>query len=166
MKWVFVNQSSSSIKKYQLTEGNETKLVLKYNLEQQSVRITSDESHRLFFINRTGLWHNKTILKNEYGVEIGRLSFDKMHHIGVIEIEGKKYHYIFEDNKQKQLVVFEHSVSLPLAVCDLTLAPSFTSLQIDKYSNEECACLLLGLCWYLSPVAAMEHAGFAEASVV
>ena len=87
MKWVFVNQFSPSIKKYQLTEGDNIKLVLKYNPEQRSVRVSGEESHRLFFIDKTGLWHNKTILKNEYGVEIGRLSYDKMQHIGAIEID-------------------------------------------------------------------------------
>jgi hypothetical protein len=164
MKWVFVNQSSS-IKKYQLTEGDETKLVLKYNPEQRSVRVSREENHRLFFIDKTGLWHNKTILKNEYGVEIGRLSFDKAQHIGAIEIEGKKYFYSFENNKSQQLVVFEHSISLPLAVCDLSQAPSFTSLASDRYSSEECTCFLLGLCWYLFPHTAAEHLEFADATV-
>ena len=163
MKWVLVNQSSS-IKKYQLTEGDNIKLVLKYNPEQRSVRVSSEESHRLFFIDKTGLWHNKTILKNEYGVEIGRLSFDKMQHIGAIEIEGKKYFYTFENNNKQQLVVFEHSVSMPLAVCDLSQAPSFTSLSPDKYSSEECTCFLLGLCWYLFPLTTAEHLEFAEAT--
>ena len=164
MKWVLVNQYSPSIKKYQLTEGDEIKLVLKYSPEQQSVRISSEENHRLFFIDKTGLWHNKTILKNEYGVEIGRLSFDKTQHIGAIEIEGKKYFYTFENNK-KQLVVFEHSISLPLAVCDLSQAPSFTSLSADKYSSEECTCFLLGLCWYLFPLTATEQPEFADTTV-
>lgn len=163
MKWVHVNQPSAYIKKYQLTEGDDTKLVLKYNLEQQTVRISSDETHRLFFIDKTGLWHNKTILKNEYGVEIGRLSFDKVHGTGIIEMEGKKYYYTFQTNAQ--LVVFEHSVSLPIAVCDLSSAPSFTSLAANKYSNEESACFLLGICWYLFPLTTTEHLEFATATV-
>jgi hypothetical protein len=165
MKWVFVNQSSAYIKKYQLTEGESTRLILKYNLEQQSVRISSEDNHRLFFINKTGLWHNKTVLKNEYGVEIGRLSFDKMHYTGVIEIEGKKYHYTFENNSQKQLVIFEHTVTTPLVVCDLSSAPSFTSLSPDKYSSEEYTCFLLGLCWYLFPLSSTEHLEFTGATV-
>src|SRR5688500_9197195 len=132
MKWVLANQTSAAIKKYQLTEGDATKLELKYNQSQQSVRISSEETHRLFFIDKTGLWHNKTILKNEYGVEIGRLSFDKAHGTGVIELEGKKYYYTFQNNVQ--LVVFEQAASLPIADCDLSSAPSFTSLTTYKYS--------------------------------
>jgi hypothetical protein len=166
MKWVYVSQSTASIKKYQLVDNNETKLVLKYNLEQQSIRLSSEETHRLFFIGRTGLWHNKTILKNEYGVEVGRLSFDKNNHIGTLEIEGKKYHYTFQNSTQTQLVVFEQTVSLPLAVCDLSAAPSSTSLAADKYDQEESACFLMGLCWYLFPITASEQLEYAEAVAV
>ncbi|THU39871.1 hypothetical protein FAM09_08210 [Niastella caeni] len=164
MKWVYVNQPSAYIKKYHLTEGNDTKLVMKYNLEQQSVRISSEENHRLFFINKTGLWHNKTILKNEYGVEIGRLLFDKAHGTGIIEMERKKYYYTFQNNTE--LVIFEHTVSHPLAVCDLSSAPSFTSVAANKYSSEESACFLLGICWYLFPLTATEQLEYAGATTV
>lgn len=155
MKWVYVNQPSVYIRKYNLTEGDKTKLVIKYNLEQQSVRISSEENHRLFFIDKTGLWHNRTILKNEYGVEIGRLAIDKVHGTGIIEIEGKKYYYTLQNNSQ--LVVFEHTVTMPLAVCDMTEAPSFASLLSNKYSNEEYACFLLGISWYLFPLTTAEQ---------
>jgi hypothetical protein len=163
MKWVYVNQPSVYIRKYQLTEGDNTKLIIKYNLDQQSVRISSEENHRLFFIDKTGLWHNKTILKNEYGVEIGRLAIDKVHGTGFIEIEGKKYYYTLQNNSQ--LVVFEHTVTMPLAVCNMTEAPSFASLSANIYSNEEYACFLLGICWYLFPLTAAEQLEFSGASV-
>jgi hypothetical protein len=163
MKWVLANQSSAAIKKYHLTEGDATKLELKYNQSQQSVRISSEESHKLFFIDKTGLWHNKTILKNEYGVEIGRLSFDKLHQTGNIEVEGKKYHYTIQQQPQPQLVLFEQIISMPLAVCDLSLAPSSTSLKTSQYNSEECACFLLGLCWYLFPLTAAEKMVYAVA---
>ena len=162
MKWVYVNQPSVYIRKYQLTEGDNTKLIIKYNLDQQTVRISSEENHRLFFIDKTGLWHNKTILKNEYGVEIGRLAIDKVHGTGFIEIEGKKYYYTVQNNSQ--LVVFEHTVTMPLAVCDMTEAPSFASLLANKYSNEEYACFLLGICWYLFPLTAAELLEFSGAA--
>ena len=163
MKWVYVNQPSAYMRKYQLTEGDDAKLVIKYNLDQHSVRLSSEENHRLFFIDKTGLWHNKTILKNEYGVEIGRLAIDKVHGTGIIEMEGKKYFYTLQNNTQ--LVVFEHSVSMPLAVCDMTAAPSFSSMTANRYTNEEYACFLLGICWYLFPITATEHLEYAAAIV-
>ncbi|WP_205514699.1 hypothetical protein [Longitalea arenae] len=163
MKWVYVNQPSAYIRKYQLTEGDDSKLVIKFNLEQQSVRLSSDENHRLFFIDKTGLWHNKTILKNEYGVEIGRLSIDKVHGTGIIDMEGKRYNYSFQNNTE--LIVFENNASEPLAVCDMTEAPSFTSLAANKYSNEEYACFLLGICWYLFPLTATEQMEYTTTTI-
>lgn len=163
MKWVYVNQPSAYIRKYELTEGEETKLALKYNLDQHSVRISSEENHRLFFIDKTGLWHNKTILKNEYGVEIGRLAADKIHGTGIIEMEGRKYNYTIQNGSQ--LVVFEQSASAPLAVIDMTAAPSFASLSTTKYSNEEYACFLLGICWYLFPLTAAEQMEFTSTTI-
>lgn len=153
MKWELANQTDTTVK-YQLIDGDAIKLELKYNLSQQSVRISSEETHRLFFIGKTGLWHNKTILKNEYGVEIGKLLPDS------IEVEGKKYHYAI---RQSELVLFEHTISLPLAVVDMSAAPSFTSLSASKYSSEECACFLLGLCWYLFPLTTKENLLYATA---
>jgi hypothetical protein len=157
MKWVFANQSTASIRKYELIAAQYTRLVLKYNPAQQSVRISSDDHHRLYFINRvSGLWHNRIFFKNEYGVEIGKLSFDKTHLSGVIEIEGKRYHYTFQQADQPQLVLFEHSIASPIAVCDMQQAPAAASISAAQYSSEECACFLLGLCWYLLPVSVGE----------
>jgi hypothetical protein len=163
MKWVYVNQPSGYIRKYELTEGENTKLVIKFNLDQHTVRISSEENHRLFFIGKTGLWHNKTILKNEYGVEIGRLAIDKVHGTGIIEMEGKRYNYTIQNGSE--LVIFEHTVSAPFAVCDMTAAPSFTSLSATKYSNEEYACFLLGICWYLFPLTAAEQTEYTPTTI-
>jgi hypothetical protein len=145
MKWVLTNQSSAAMRKYQLTEGDTVKLEVKYNPQQQSIRISSAETHRLFFVGKTGgLFNHKTVLKNEYGVEIGRIHVDKGHRSGNMEVEGKKFQFTIQQN---QLEVYEHSISSPLAVCDLSMAPSASSLHPHQYSSEECACLLLGLCW-------------------
>jgi hypothetical protein len=54
---------------------------------------------------------------------------------------------------------------MPLAVCDMTEAPSFASLSANKYSNEEYACFLLGICWYLFPLTAAEQLEFDGTSV-
>jgi hypothetical protein len=44
-------------------------------------------------------------------------------------------------------------------------APSFTSLAATKYSNEEYACFLLGICWYLFPFTAAEQIEFTQATI-
>lgn len=150
MKWITVNYPSASVQKYQLVDDNVTKVVLKYNQQQQTARITCEEKQRLFFIEKAGgLWNNKFVFKNEYGVELGKFTFDKSYsHTGNIEIEGRKYHYAI---RNKELVIFDRDISSPVVICDL--ASSFESPNISLTSNKEGehehdACLLLGLCWY------------------
>ena len=78
-------------------------------------------------------------------------------------MEGKRYFYTLQNNTQ--LVVFEHSVSMPLAVCDMTAAPSFSSMTANRYTNEEYACFLLGICWYLFPLTAAEQVEFTATTI-
>jgi len=150
MKWITVNYPSASVQKYQLVDDNITKVILKYNQQQQTARISCEEKQRLFFIEKAGgLWNNKFVFKNEYGVELGRFTFDKSYsHTGNIEIEGRKYHYAI---RNKELVIYDRNISSPIVICDL--ASSFDSPSISLTNNkdgehEHDACLLLGLCWY------------------
>ena len=124
------------------------KLVLKYNIDQQSARISSEESHRLFFLD---IRHSKTILKNEYGIEIGKLVLDRTHLTGSIEIEGKKYDYALQQINSLQLVIAEHSSNYILISCELS--PDAASYNMEQYT-----CLLLGLCSHLFALTIAEQA--------
>jgi hypothetical protein len=158
MKWISVNHPSASVHKYHLTEGNTNKVVLKYNLDQQSVRVSNADSQRLFFMEKIGgLWNNRIIVKNEYGVETGKLSFDRNFRAGIVEMEGKKYHYRVEDNDSPIVILYEHHLSMPAISCGFSLS-SFA----DKDAATAYTCLLLGLCWHLSPIHA-KHVEYARA---
>lgn len=140
MKWVMVKHASPSVQKYHLLEGVSKKAVLKYNLLQQSVRVSNDDTQRVFFLERSGFWNNKTIFKNEYGLEIGKMSFEKGFHAGAIEVDGNKYHYVTDDNQQ--LVIYD-DLSHPILTCDLSAA--------GYKPDQDLSSLLLGLCWYVYP---------------
>jgi hypothetical protein len=147
MKWVMVKHASPSVQKYHLVEGASQKAVLKYNLLQQSVRISNEDTQRVFFLERTGFWNNKTIFKNEYGLEIGKMSFEKGFHAGTIEVDGNKYHYVIQDNALQQLVIYD-DLSNPILTCDLNTA--------GYKPDQDLSSLLLGLCWYLFPAAGQQ----------
>jgi hypothetical protein len=150
MNWISVNYPSESVQKYHLSDGPSNKVVLKYNIEQQSARISDDNSQRLFFITKVGgLWNNRVTVTNEYGVESGRITFDRNFHAGIIEIEGKKYHYRIEGTSASKIILYEHNMSMPSISCDINTS-SFASKDLAL----EYTCLILGLCWFLSPVPA------------
>ncbi len=145
MKWVMVKHASPSVQKYHLVEGVAKKAVLKYNLLQQSVRVSNDDTQRVFFLERTGFWNNKTIFKNEYGLEIGKMSFEKGFHSGAIEVDGNKYHYVIQES---QLVIY-NDLSQPILTCDLSAA--------GYKPDQDLSSLVLGLCWYFYPSTGQQN---------
>ena len=142
MKLVMVKHASPSVQKYHLLEGVSQKAVLKYNLLQQSVRLSNDDTQRVFFLERTGFWNNKTIFKNEYGLEIGKMSFEKGFHAGTIEVDGNKYHYSIQNGGAQELVIFDDG-SQPILSCDLSAS--------GYKPDQDLSSFVLGLYWYLYP---------------
>jgi hypothetical protein len=151
MEWISVKNLSLGMQEYHLVNGDERIAVLKYNTHQQAARIHCGDNYGIFFIERTGSFINRTIFKNEYGQEIGRLSFDIGNsHSGPIELDGKKFHYSYQNNPFVELFVYDRHNTNLLISTRLKNAIDQTSVVFTSVTNEEYACLLLGLCWFLS----------------
>lgn len=142
MKWVIVKHASPSVLKYHLMDGDAKKAELKYNLLQQSIRVSNDDTQRVFFLERSGFWNNKTIFKNEYGLEIGKMSFEKGFHSGGIEIDGSKFHYLLEENPGQQLIICDDHMN-PVLTCDLSAS--------GYKRDQDLSSLILGLYWFAHP---------------
>jgi hypothetical protein len=70
MKWETLPTTVSNIIEYRLMDNNQQKLTLKYNTLQLSVRMYSNDTRRLFFLQQQpGILRSKTVFTNEYGVE-------------------------------------------------------------------------------------------------
>jgi hypothetical protein len=150
MKWISVDNSLASIKKYHLVNENAVELVLKYNPLQHSGRISKGGDQRVFFIEQTGFWGNKIIFENEYGVEIGKLFVDKAHNYeGSIEMSDRKYQYSLSNNEHNTMDIYDNNIAPAHFSCDLQLGQDS---RVSSNIGEEYACLLLGLCWYLFPL--------------
>ncbi len=137
-----VKHASPSVQKYLLVDGSDRKAELKYNLLQKSVRVSNDDAQRVFFMEKTGFWNNKTIFKNEYGVEIGKMSNEKGFHAGHIEVDGNKFHYVVHDAPSQELVIYDE-LSQPILTCDLSAS--------GYKQGQDLGGLVLGLCWYANP---------------
>jgi hypothetical protein len=93
------------------------------------------------------------LLKNEYGLTVGTLFFEKGHnnHESVLEIEGRKYQCIYHNQGVAELNIYDQHSLRPLISCDVKaidwiVSESFVRLEPAR---KEYASLLLGLCWYL-----------------
>ena len=148
-----VSTSGRSLHEFHLVDNQNIKEVLRYNPLQQSARISFGNYHRLFFVEQTGFRSSHIRLKNEYGLTVGTLLFEKGHdnHECILEIESKKYQCIYRTKPDTELAIYEQNALRPLIVCsvagiDWIVTESFVRQQPAR---GEYASLLLGLCWYL-----------------
>jgi hypothetical protein len=150
MKWVSVNNGNSG-DHYELWD-NDNKLVdLSLSSHTKIARIVSSSDKRLFFIEKRGFLHAKTVIKNEYGIKLGELNSESWDE-GMIDLDGTKYSFAFPHNEDDKLVIYNETKTQPLVSCSLsglfTHIPAVLersrSLHDTKYPS-----ILMALCWYL-----------------
>lgn len=151
MEWEVITNDRSSLQEYRLIDNHDCKVVIKYNPLHQSARMTSGNYHRLFFLESAGSLSDKTIFKNEYGMEVGNLVHDKLQpKEGTVVIEDKKYLYQIRNNSLQELAIYENNLQKRVATCTIP-ANKANPLHIFSASTQimKNNCFLLGLCWYL-----------------
>lgn len=142
MKWTLISTSLNGIKEYHLVTENKVLIVLKYSLEQQSARITFEGEHSMFLLETSnGFPGNRITLKNAYGVDLGKFSFNRRNHFGYLQINEILFHYALTEDSKPKLVVYRKSRDQPLAVCEL---------YDTEVAPFEYACLVLSVCWFVS----------------
>lgn len=100
----------------------------------------------------------KAIIKNEYGIKIGKLELSKPGaQKGFLEIEDKKYQYIFNENNNAELQVFEENKNEKLISCNFPVQDNKPAISTNSsFLDSKLPSLLLVLCWY-----AFQHNGLA-----
>ena len=161
MRWVLVSDQRSVLQEYHLMDGDDCKVLLKYNPLHHSARICYEHTqHQLFYIEKTGQISSKTSFTNKYGMEIGSLNYDKWDTgKGTLVIDEKKYHFSMQNNLLPRLVIYENDPSQPLISC--SLEPDNSNTEVVLLNNTpriNNSCFLLTLCWYLFLPLAKENA--------
>lgn len=147
MKWNLVSNASPGIREYHLVQEDQVLIVLKYSLEQQSVRITYEGEHLVFFLEDMG-YANRIAFKSAYGVDLGKFSYNNRSNTGRLQINATIFDYNIVDNNQPKLIIHQHNKREPLAVCQIPAIPTRQS------SFFEHACIVLSVCWYTNMPAA------------
>ncbi len=135
---------------FELSQNGEKVLALAYDPDTQSARLDCDISKRAFRIEKAGFLKNRTVLKNEYGVNIAQLAPEKNHaNEGVIELEDQRLFYSI-NSLVDELVVFKHASQQFMVNCNFASLKDALGLkkknknQLDDYSP-----LLMALGWFL-----------------
>jgi len=146
MKWVSVNNGTSN-ENFELWEADKKLAVISFSNTTRIARLVSNLGKRLFFFEKKGFLTPKAVFKNEYGIKMGKLELEKHGaQNGHLEIEEKKYHYIFNENNSGELKVYDEAMQEILITCSFPVTSG--SLKIKSFLDTKLPSLLLVLCWY------------------
>jgi hypothetical protein len=142
MKWLLISISSQQ-EVYELRNSKEKLLTLAYHPTSGTLRISADDEKRVFLIGREGFLRRRTVLRNEYGVRMGQLSYDNnQENQGNIDVENEQFNYILENDLSSKATIYRNTEML--AVCELP------AISKNDSNSENYDLLILMLCWYMS----------------
>ena len=160
MKWISA-RSKSGHESYELLEDNRKLLRMTINPEIGTARIETNRDKRLFLLRKEGFFKNKCVLRNEYGVKIGKVTFEHAHpESGLIEMNDKILHYTVEKNgQQQQLTLYQDSKLEPLVTCALFPNKANAAMNLIKSGMSSIfSSLLMTLCWYETAAVSEDQA--------
>lgn len=156
MKWTVVSKSVKQ-EVYHLIHKDKILLTLEFHPFTNAARIETTGERRVFQIRKEGFLRNKTVLRNEYGIRIGQLGYEKSNsNEGSIELNDEKFSYSIQNNSQSEILIYRENKEEPFVVCGLKTDNGKTSVKLknkNKLSPSQ-HFLLMSLCWYMFlPVA-------------
>jgi hypothetical protein len=147
MKWVNTNNTSSQ-ENFELRDDEKVLAGISFSKQTRFARIVSDIGKRMFSFEKKGLLKPKKLIRNEYGIKMGMVEELKAGSgKGVVELDGKRYNYVFDENNSGELKLYDESTQENLLSCSFNAI----NLGINKTKSlldSKFASLLLVLCWY------------------
>lgn len=147
MKWVNTNNTSSQ-ENFELRDDEKVLADISFSKQTRFARIVSDIGKRMFSFEKKGLLKPKKLIRNEYGIKMGKVEELKAGSgKGIVELDGKRYNYVFDENNSGELKLYDESMQKNLLTCSfnaINLGINKTKSLLDsKFTS-----LLLLLCWY------------------
>jgi hypothetical protein len=138
-------KSNSGQQDYILKEDDKTVLKLSYKHELHTARIETETERRVLIIEDEGLVKSKLVLKNEYGVRIGSLSYDNFSDThGTVEIENTKFRFLIQQGTSPELHIYKGSRRNEIYNCQL----SFDDASMKETKHQPPA-FTIALSWFL-----------------
>lgn len=153
MNWETVT-SGIGHKVYALWNKGRKLLTLSFKSSSNFVKVEYGREKRAFTLRYEGFLKNRMVMRNEYGIRIGEVSFENKENF--IALNDEKFFYTITDDKEPQVIIYKESKDKPLAVCALNLDNDKSILPSVKPSATHHS-LLLALSWYLSVPAVKEN---------
>jgi hypothetical protein len=141
MKWLSITTRVQE-KIYELWNSKEKLLALAYHPASGTLRVSADNEKRVFLIGREGFLRRRTVLRNEYGIRVGQLTYDNnQDNQGLIDIDEENFTYILQSDSNPKASIYRNTEILAAA----ELPAISEDINSDNYDL-----LMLILCWYIS----------------
>lgn len=148
MKKVTAIESNSSKESFKFWEDEQLIADISFNQQTRFVRVVSKLGKRMFSFEKRGFLHPKKVIRNEYGIKLGNLDELKPGAgKGTVELEGKKYIYVYDRNNTGELTLYDEAMQKNLFTCSMN-ALAFGINKTKSLLDTKFASLLLLLCWY------------------
>ncbi|MBS1510819.1 MAG: hypothetical protein JST86_08270 [Bacteroidetes bacterium] len=147
MKWVSVNNGTAQ-ESFELWRDDKKLAAISFSSNTRVARFVSNLTKRLFFFEKRGLLSPKAVIKNEYGIKMGKLELEKPGaQNGLLEMDDKKYHYTFNDNNDGAFKVYDEHMQEILFTCSF---PTFgkANLHNRSFLDTKLPSLLLVSFWF------------------
>ena len=147
MKWVSVNNTSSK-EKFELWEDEKMLADISFSKQTRFVRMVSNLGKRMFSFEKKGFFTPKKVIRDEYGIKLGKVEEVKNGTgKGIVELDGKKYPFIYDKDNTGDLVLYDEGMQQNLLSCNFK-AITNTINKTNSLLDTRFASLLLLLCWY------------------
>lgn len=151
MKWELTSTSPNQ-EIYALWHNDKKVLAVDFHPFTNSARIEYADEKRVFLIRKEGFLRNKTVLRDEYGMRIGQLGYEKSNATtGVLELNDEKFFYTIHNNPIAELVIYKETKDKPFITCGLQTDNGNTSIKLAKGDQLSASqhFLLMAVCWYM-----------------
>ena len=129
---------------YLLKEDDNTVLKLRYKQDMHTARVETEKERRVLIIDNEGLLRTKLVLKNEYGIRIGSMTYDNFSHTqGTVEIENTKYRFFITNASVPELHISKGSRRNLIYSCQLLFDDN------SKEVKSQPASFIIAVSWYL-----------------
>lgn len=147
MKWIKAQEGSSG-EGYELWSGDKKLAGVAFSNLSPIARLVSNFGKRLFFFEKKGFLAPRALIKNEYGINMGKVGEEKRGaKKGWLELDGKKYCYVLNENNSGELNVYDEQMKKNLLTCSFNAVMNGFS-KTRSLLDTKFPSLLLVLCWY------------------
>lgn len=147
MKCLTVNNTSLN-EIFELRDDEKVLAGISFSKQTRFVRIVSDLGKRMFSFEKKGFINPRKVIRNEYGIKLGKVEETRPGTgKGTIELDGKKYAYVFNQDNNGEMVLYDESMKKNLLSCNFNTINNTIS-KTNSFLDTKFSSLLLVLCWY------------------